>query len=178
MHDEKYIRRVQTSVTNFIHCGDEYLFIHRSPHKRVDAGRLNGIGGRVEPGENYLDAVIRETKEETGYMADSLSIRLAAVFRLEGGYTEDWVMCFFHTEVPSKHIPHELMETKDGKLIWLHKDKVLDSGYELVDDIYYCFKDITEGKYLQFGNALIGSDERIKKMSISRLKMQQQSPET
>ena len=169
MSDKKYIRKVQTSVTNFIHCGDEYLFIHRSQKKRIDANRLNGIGGRVEPDENYLDAVIRETKEETGYIVDPSNVRLAAVFKLEGGYKEDWVMCFFKTEVPTKNIPHELLETEDGKLIWLHKDKVLDSQYELVDDINYCFKDIIESKYIIFGNARVNEKEKIEKVSISRL---------
>lgn len=29
-------------------------------------GKLNGIGGKVEDGENFLDCMIREFKEETG----------------------------------------------------------------------------------------------------------------
>ena len=35
-------------------------------------GLLNGIGGKIEKGENPMDAMIREFKEETGY--DSLYI--------------------------------------------------------------------------------------------------------
>jgi len=30
------------------------------------AGKLNGVGGKVEPGEDYLEAMRRECKEETG----------------------------------------------------------------------------------------------------------------
>lgn len=29
-------------------------------------GRYNGVGGKIEPGENQLDAMVREFKEETG----------------------------------------------------------------------------------------------------------------
>ena len=66
MNEDKYIRKVQTSVTNFIYCGDEFLMLKRGAHKRIDPNKLNGVGGRVDPGEDMLQTVIRETKEETG----------------------------------------------------------------------------------------------------------------
>lgn len=167
MDDDKYIRKVQTSVTNFIFCGDDYLFIKRNPNKRIDPGRLNGVGGRLEPGENYMAAAIREIKEETGYQVDQDSVQLAAVGKLEGGYQEDWVMCFFKVKVSTKRIPLG-NATEDGELIWLNKDKVLDSDYELVDDLNYCFKDIVEGKNLVFFTAKVGDDHKISEVSISR----------
>jgi len=169
MDDAQYIRKVQTSITNFIHCGDEYLFLHRKSTKRIDANKLNGIGGRVEPGENYLDAALRETREETGYEITAENIELAGVVKLEGGYDEDWVMCFFKTEVHSKTIPLG-SQTEDGELIWLHKDKVLDTSYELVDDINYCFKDLVDGKELFFITAQVNKEGKITHASISRLK--------
>ena len=139
--EKKYIRKVQTSVNNFLYHGDEYLMLHRKKTARVDAGRLNSIGGRVDPGENFLDAVVRETEEETGYRVDPRSVLLSGIVKLEGRYDEDWVMVFFKTPVDTKDIPHGA-DTREGKLLWLHKDKVLDSDFELVDDFYYCFKDI------------------------------------
>jgi len=166
--EEKYIRKVQCSVTNFLYCGDDYLFLHRGKHKRLDPDRLNGVGGRVEPGENYLDAAIRETEEETGYKVSSKNIKLAGIVKLEGGYNEDWVMCFFKIKVSSKKIP--LGEnTDDGKLVWINKEKVLDSNFELVDDLNYCFKDIVEGKYLFFMTAKLNEDEKIESTSISKI---------
>ena len=51
---DSYKRFTQTSVTCFLHCGDEYLFLRRNTDKEVEAGKLNGIGGRLEIGENYL----------------------------------------------------------------------------------------------------------------------------
>ncbi len=165
---DQHIRKVQTSVTNFIYCGEEYLFLHRNGNKRVDANRLNGIGGRVDGNENYLEACLRETREETGYEVKSDEVRFCGVVRLEGGYSEDWVMCFFKIEVPDKRVPKGL-ETEDGKLMWLHKDKVLDSDYELVDDLYYCFKDVVEGKSVFFMNCQIDEKEKISSVSKSLL---------
>ena len=169
MHEEqKYLRHVQTSVTNFLHCGDDYLFLQRSNTKRIDPGKLNGIGGRVEPGENYAEAVIRETLEETGYRINMTDVQLAGVVKLEGGYSEDWVMCFFKTRVERMIIPVGA-QTEDGELLGLHKDEVLGSEHELVDDLHYCFSDIVEDKKVFFMTAQVGEDQKIIAAQISKL---------
>jgi 8-oxo-dGTP pyrophosphatase MutT (NUDIX family) len=170
MADEKqYKRQVQTSVTNFLYHGDEYLFLKRNESKRVDPGRLNGVGGRVEPGEDYLSAAIRETEEETGYIVSPEEITLSAIIKLEGGYSEDWVMCFFKIQVKDKNIPHG-NKTEDGELIWIHKDEVLDTQYQLVDDLNYTFKEIAEGKQLIFMTAKLDENHKIYHTSISNLR--------
>lgn len=167
MTQEHYIRKVQTSVTVFLKHGDEYLFLHRLPTKRVDANKLNGIGGRLEHGEDHLTAAVRETEEETGYKIAPQEFRLRTIFRIQEGYPEDWIGCFFVVEVPTKIVPigHE---TPDGKLIWIHKDKVLDSEYDLVDDLNYIWKDIISTDDLIFFSAIVGEDEQIKNINISR----------
>lgn len=164
---DKYIRKVQTSVTIFIHKDDDYLFLKRADNKRIDLGRLNGVGGRLEPGEDYLTAAIRETKEETGYVIKPTQISLAGVVKLEGGYQEDWVMCFLKVNVDNKELPKPNYE--DGKFIWLDKDIVLDSNYELVDDLNYCFKDIVAAKHIFFLTAQIDEKHKIYSTSIGIL---------
>lgn len=165
MNDDKYRRLVQTSVTLFVHCGDDYLFLKRSPDKRIDAGRLNGVGGRVEPGEDYLSAAVRECIEETGYHPGWSDIQFSGVISVEGGYDENWVMCFFKIAVPHKEVPVGY-NTDDGELIWLHKDEVLTSNYELVDDLNYCFADIVEGKKQIFATYTLSEVQKV--ISISR----------
>ncbi len=166
--DSGYHRKVQTSVTNFLYCGDDWLLLKRGAHKRVDPNRLNGIGGRIEPGEDPLAAVIRETKEETGYDITPADIELTTLGRLEGGYAEDWVMYFFRTKVDKKLMPHGT-KTDDGEFLWLNKDAVLDSEYELVDDLNYCFKDIVEGTTISFFNATMNMEEKMESIRLSRL---------
>jgi 8-oxo-dGTP pyrophosphatase MutT (NUDIX family) len=168
MDGDYYKRLVQTSVTNFLYHGDNYLFIHKGLHKKIDGGRLNGVGGRVERDENYLDAAIRETEEETGYIVSPEDIQLCGVVRLEGGYKNDWVFCVFKIKVPSKKIPLG-SHTEDGELRWIHKDRVLDSDHELVDDIHYFFKDIVEGKIIFFMDAKLDDNQKIVSANISRL---------
>jgi 8-oxo-dGTP pyrophosphatase MutT (NUDIX family) len=163
-------RKLMVTVTNFLHCGDDYLFVLRDANKSVDAGRLNGIGGKVEPGENFLQAAIRETEEETGYVVRPDQVQLAAVARLEGGYPQDWGMCFFKMAVPSKEIPMG-NDTPEGKLIWLHKDEVLTSGYELVDDLNYCFPAIAEGGKILFFHAQANEHEKIETINLDELRI-------
>ncbi len=167
MQDAQYIRKVQTSVTVFLRHGDHYLLLRRKASKRIDPDRLNGIGGRVEPGEDFLRAAVRETEEETGYMLEVNAFRLAGIVRLEGGYDEDWVVSFFTAIVPDRSVPRG-HQTEDGELLWLHKDKVLDSGYEVVDDLNYCFKDVVSRRHLFFMNAKVGTDQKIIQATISR----------
>ena len=68
LNAEVKLRKILYSVTNFLHHGDDYLFVHRNKKTdhQVDSGRLNGIGGKLEPEEDFLQAAIRETEEETG----------------------------------------------------------------------------------------------------------------
>lgn len=163
-------RQIELSVTCFLHHKEDYLFLHRKLNKRTDPGKLNGVGGRLEPGENYVQAAIREIKEETGYEVDESKIKLTSVVKLEEGDHVDWVMCFFKAEVNSKTIPIGT-ETDDGRLIWIHKDKVLDSDYTLVDDIYYTFKGIVEEKDITFMTSKLNKDQKVVDAQISKLSL-------
>lgn len=162
-------RKTILSVTNFLHCGDHYLFIHRNQKSAsVDFNKLNGIGGKLEPGESYLSCAIRETQEETGFIATPADCKLRVVTTLSGGYQDDWSMCFFSIVVPSLEVPLG-MENDEGNLIWMHKDKVLHSEYELVDDLHYLWNDIVGGEQVVFFGAHLNEAERITHHSLIRL---------
>jgi 8-oxo-dGTP pyrophosphatase MutT (NUDIX family) len=49
-------------------CSNVYLI--RKDHPEWQAGLLNGVGGKLEPGETYADCMAREGKEEAGYAGD------------------------------------------------------------------------------------------------------------
>lgn len=67
----------------FVLNGDEVLLIKRSLHKRLFPGKVNGLGGHVEPGEDVLSSARRETLEESGLAVDDFW--LAGVVHVEGG---------------------------------------------------------------------------------------------
>ena len=86
-------REKQLAVTNFIYCGDQFLFLERPTDADVDPGRLNGVGGKVESHEDFVSAVIRETKEETGFIVKSLA---GEIGKYKGTWGRgDMVMVFY-----------------------------------------------------------------------------------
>jgi 8-oxo-dGTP pyrophosphatase MutT (NUDIX family) len=161
-------RIIRTSVTNFLHYKDKYLFILRKKVKKVDAGRLNGIGGKVEPHEDFLATAIRETQEETGLSPKMKDIHFAGLARTEGGYPEDWIMAFFKIEVDSYQLPIG-DECKEGKFLWMSVDEALNSDYELVDDLYYLLPKIDQNQTIFFANAQVNNQEKIKSINITEM---------
>lgn len=56
-------------VVGFLFSGP-YVALIEKKHPEWQAGKLNGIGGKIEPGELPLDAMKREFMEETGLRVD------------------------------------------------------------------------------------------------------------
>ena len=57
-------RPTQRATLCFVVRGGEILLIHKK--RGLGAGKINGPGGRIEPGETALECAIRETEEELG----------------------------------------------------------------------------------------------------------------
>jgi 8-oxo-dGTP diphosphatase len=111
-----------------------WLFLRGAPSKWF-AGRLNGLGGRVEAGEGVLTAARRECVEETGLAP--LSLRLAAVVHT----IEDPPVLMFVCvgTLP----PGELSATPEGEHVWLAADALADPDHAFVDDLRLLFPRVT-----------------------------------
>ena len=47
---------------------EEKVVLIRKKRPAWQAGKLNGVGGHIEPGETPIEAMVREFKEETGFL--------------------------------------------------------------------------------------------------------------
>jgi 8-oxo-dGTP diphosphatase len=70
------------------------LFVVRDGHillirkkRGLGAGKINGPGGRIEPGETSLEAAVRETREELGIVPVSPELRGELHFQFVDGYS-------------------------------------------------------------------------------------------
>lgn len=110
----------------FLRRGGLRLFLEGGPRKWF-AGRLNGVGGSVEAGEDVLTAARREVEEETG-MAPA-SLELAAVLHVAA---EPVVLLFVFTGT----LPEgELRACDEGRLVWLGEDELRRAQDRLVPDL-------------------------------------------
>jgi 8-oxo-dGTP diphosphatase len=62
-------------VLVFLTRGDEILLLLGAPDKKLWAGKYNGLGGHIEPGETPYQAAIREVQEEAGLTVEALTLR-------------------------------------------------------------------------------------------------------
>lgn len=51
----------------FVLADGKYVYLMRKDHPDFQAGKLNGVGGKLEPGETFADCMAREAVEESGY---------------------------------------------------------------------------------------------------------------
>ena len=80
-------------------------------------------GGHVEPGESFVDAVVREMKEETG-----LTIahpQLCGVKEWINGDGSRYVVFLFKTD----QFSGDLVSSDEGRVFWLKKEDVLRSDW-------------------------------------------------
>jgi 8-oxo-dGTP diphosphatase len=120
--------QVVPRVLCFITHGDELLLLRGGPHKRAWAGRYNGVGGHLEPGEDVRSALLREVKEETGL--DVEDVRLRGVVHVDLDEPTVGVLFFVFTAAAADK---QVMPSNEGSLEWF------DAGAlpftEMVEDL-------------------------------------------
>jgi 8-oxo-dGTP diphosphatase len=84
----------------------------------LGAGKINGPGGRIEPGEEPHECAVRETSEEVGLTPQNVQNRGELHFQFADGYS-------LHCAVFVAHeFTGELIETDEALPIWTPLDSI------------------------------------------------------
>lgn len=106
------------------------LLIEGAPRKRW-AGRLQGIGGGVLPGEDPLRAAIREIREETGLQVAAETLRLKGAVHSQDFYGRNKLLLLFAADAPSQRV----RRGDEGRLHWIPL-RALARHPHLLPDLY------------------------------------------
>src|SRR5262245_35494024 len=104
--------------------GRRVLMIHRNT-RPDDAhfGKYNGLGGKLEAGEDVVAGLRREIREEAGLECEALTLRGTISWPGFGKQGEDWFGFLFVVE---RWSGQPKLENPEGTLEWVEVDQLLE----------------------------------------------------
>lgn len=88
---------------------ERVLLIHKN-RPEWQKGKMNGIGGKVEAGEESLDCMVRETLEETGLQIDATDWKHFAQIRDQYGLVEVYAAVYTGPQSDAKNAEDQEVE--------------------------------------------------------------------
>jgi 8-oxo-dGTP diphosphatase len=100
--------------------GQRVLMIHRNARQDDQhLGKYNGLGGKMEPGEDIAACMCREIREEAGIECTEMSLRGTLNWPGFGKNGEDWLGFIF---IISRFTGEHMAENPEGVLEWVPLD--------------------------------------------------------
>lgn len=120
------------STLCYIEKDGKYLMLHRTVKKNdVNKDKWIGVGGHFEADESPEECVLREVREETGYVLTSYRYRGVVTFVSGGGVTE-YMSLFTADGFEGEEIPCD-----EGVLEWVDKGKINELNLWMGDKIFF-----------------------------------------
>jgi 8-oxo-dGTP diphosphatase len=104
--------------------GRQVLLIHRTGRDGdLHAGKFNGLGGKLEPGEDVVTGMRREIREEAGLECDEVLLRGTVSWPGFGKHGEDWFGFLFRID---RWHGEALAANREGTLGWHEVERILE----------------------------------------------------
>jgi 8-oxo-dGTP pyrophosphatase MutT (NUDIX family) len=106
---------------------------------------LNQPAGHLESGESLIEAVIRETQEETAWTFEPSN--LVGIYRWQHPVNKDTYMRFCFCGEVTKHDENQILDTDIHQALWLSKDEILARQKSFRSPLVLdCFNDYLNGQ--------------------------------
>ena len=139
----------------YVKTHGQTLMLHRVKKQNdMHAGKWNGLGGKLEPGETPEACVIREVREESGLTITDPVLRGLLTFPAFAN-NEDWYAFVF----VARNFRGQLIDSAEGRLEWIDDERLLDLNlWEgdriflrwLDDDAFFSGRfDYVDGRFLR-----------------------------
>ena len=104
--------------------GRKVLLVHRN-RRAEDAhqGKYNGLGGKLDRGEDVVAGMRREIREEAGLECDELLLRGTISWPGFGKQGEDWFGFIFRVD---RWSGQPFADNPEGPLVWVDVDRILE----------------------------------------------------
>lgn len=107
----------------------QVLLIHRNARPGdVHLGKYNGLGGKIDPGEDIVEGMRRELREEARIEATALTLRGTISWPGFGKHGEDWLGFIFLITAFSGSPPPS---NPEGALEWVAIERLLHGDLPL-----------------------------------------------
>ena len=142
---------VDCATLCFVRQGGEVLLIRKK--RGLGAGKINAPGGRLDEGEDFEQAAIREVHEEVGLKVTQLKYAGQHFFQFTDGYS-------MHVQVfQTRAFSGTLIETDEAIPLWISEQAIPYDEMWADDRLWIplllkgtCF----EGHYLFSGDQMLG----------------------
>lgn len=109
------------SVNALIFSEGKLLLLKRAGDKKIDPNLYAGIGGKVEPHEDFYSALLREIEEETG-LRELKSVKLYSVTQHPFPPQNcEWVNLYFLVTIENQI---KIPKSDEGEFFWIDPKEV------------------------------------------------------
>jgi len=104
--------------------GRQALMIHRDRNPAdYHYGKFNGLGGKLEPGEDIVACMRREIREEAGIECTRMALRGTVSWPGFGKHGQDWFGFIFRID-SFKGTPHNV--NAEGSVCWIDREAIMN----------------------------------------------------